>query len=74
MRIDFGIRDTPRGCVAWKKTAKHEREKRFRNGYASARSSAKKWIHEQVEAIREVVLIDGLAKPEIYVDGEQVEL
>ena len=36
------------------------REKRFRNGYASARNSAQKWIDEQIATIREVEQIDGL--------------
>ena len=69
MRIDFVTRSTPHGCTVQLKTPRRTQRARFRNGYASARESAKKWITEQIGVIRELVDVDGLETPDIFVDG-----
>lgn len=57
----FGIRDTPCGAVAWMETPSGRKaEKRFRNGYASARISAERWIAEQIATIRDMQANEGL--------------
>ena len=70
----FGIRDTPKGAVAWQEGPKTGlREKRFRNGYAGARHSAQKWIDEQISTIRECEEIDGLPTSTIIETHKQTE-
>ena len=50
----FGIRETPRGAVAWMQPPSGNlREKRFRNGYSGAKISAQKWIDEQIGVLQE---------------------
>ena len=59
--FQFGIRLTPCGAVAWMRTPSDRFvEKRFRNGYASARISAERWIDEQITTIRDMQENDGL--------------
>jgi len=50
----FGIRETPRGAVAWMQSPSGNlREKRFRNGYAAAKISAQNWIDRQIGVLEE---------------------
>jgi hypothetical protein len=50
----FGIRETPRGATAWMETPKgRKQEKRFINGYASAKIMAQRWINEQISVVQE---------------------
>lgn len=68
--IEFGVRDTPCGCVAWMKTESRLQEKRFRNTpYSSADLNAGEWINEQVAAIHEMVLVEGCELPSIVIKG-----
>ena len=62
----FGIRDTPRGAVAWMKTPSgRKQEKQFRNGYAGARITAQQWIDGQISVIREMETIEGLPESSV---------
>jgi len=49
------------------KTPNRKQEKRFRNGYCSARISADEWITEQIATIREVCEIDGVTLPKFII-------
>ena len=53
-KFEFGIRKTRKGAVAWMLPPTGKlREKRFRNGYASAMISAQRQIDEWISVIRE---------------------
>jgi hypothetical protein len=60
-RFEFTIRKTPHGATVTVVTPiGRTRTKRFRNGYASAVLTARKWISEEVDVIRECEKIEGL--------------
>lgn len=62
----FGIRDTPKGAVAWMKTPSGRlQQKRARNGYCCARVTAQRWIDEQIESLKEWANVEGFEVPEI---------
>jgi len=63
----FGIRDTPRGAVAWMVAPSGRRqEKRFRNSYSSGRTKAGLWIDHEVSVIHEAVALFEMPEmPEI---------
>lgn len=46
--------------------------KRFRNGYADARLSARSWIASQIQNIETESKISGRQCPDVFVDGLQV--
>lgn len=48
------------------------RKKRFRNGYAGAKISAKAWIASQIQDIERECKINGWECPDVFVDGVQV--
>lgn len=50
----------------------HTRRKRFRNGYASAKLSARSWIASQIQDIETESKISGRPFHDVFVDGLQV--
>lgn len=70
---EFDTRDTDYEChVCMTSPSGHVRRKRFRNGYASARLSAKSWIASQIKDIETECKLSGRECPQIFVDGQQV--
>lgn len=62
----FGIRETPKGAVAWMETPSGRlQEKRFRNGYSTGKISAQKHIDSWIEVLKDVIEMDGLPECEI---------
>lgn len=49
LTYEFGVRETPKGCVVWQKSPNgHVIERRFRSTiYCSASEKSKQWVHSQ---------------------------
>jgi hypothetical protein len=69
----FDTKDTDCEChVVMTSPRGFTRRKRFRNGYADARISARSWIASQIEGIETESTISGRPCPDVFVDGLQV--
>jgi len=69
----FDTKDTGYEChVCMTSPSGHTRRKRFRNGYASARLSARSWIATQIQDIETESSTSGRPCPDVFVDGLQV--
>ncbi len=65
----FSIKQTPCGATVTMTTPSGRvQKKRFRNGYASAYYSAKRWINEQVAGLREYEQLNGGRKAKIVIE------
>jgi len=66
LEFKFGIRETPKGAVAWMVTPKlRELKKQFRNGHCPARVAAQRWIDDEIATIREHEEIENLKPTQI---------
>lgn len=69
----FDTKDTDCEChVCMTSPSGHTHRKRFRNGYASAKLSARSWIASQIQDIETESKISGRPCPDVFVDGLQV--
>jgi len=69
----FDTKDTDHEChVVRTSPLGFIRRKRFRNGYADARLSARSWIASQIQDIENESKISGTPCPDVFVDGLQV--
>jgi len=69
----FDTKDTDCEChVVMTSPRGVTRKKRFRNGYADARISARAWIASQIQDIESECKINDWQCPDIFVDGVQV--
>lgn len=69
----FETKDTDCEChVRMTSPRGFTRKKRFRNGYADARISAKAWIASQIQDIERECRFNGWKCPDVFVDGVQV--
>jgi len=69
----FDTKDTDHEChVVMTSPRGFTRRKRFRNGYADARLSARTWIASQIQDIETESKISGKPCPDVFVDGLQV--
>lgn len=68
----LGIRKTPCGAVAWTKSPNGDlREKRFRNGYASAEISARRHLDYVVNTIKECLATGDMKQSCLIVDTDK---
>jgi hypothetical protein len=69
----FDTKDTDCEChVVMTSPRGVARKKRFRNGYADARISARAWIASQIQDIETECKINDWKCPDVFVDGVQV--
>ncbi len=60
MKFTFGVNHTKHGCTVWMEgPSGHRYKARFRNGYASALTSAENWVWEKRQSLKQEAELTG---------------
>lgn len=71
---EFWTRPTEQGCWVHWRTVKSVGKKFFRNGYAHSETSAAAYIRERIAVIQELINIDDIEVPFVYINGQQLKM